>query len=104
AASQRTIRTRRSCLAVPATQERFLSKADASAADEIFLDLEDSVAPQSKAEARIKAVAALHNYEFAGKVRTVRVNACDTQWCYEDIITVAEGAPNRFDCLMIPKV
>jgi citrate lyase subunit beta/citryl-CoA lyase len=103
-ARQPTIRTRRSCLSVPATQEQFHSKAAASAADEIFLDLEDSVAPRLKVEARSKAVAALHKHDFAGKVRTVRVNACDTQWCYEDIITITEGAPNRFDCLMIPKV
>jgi citrate lyase subunit beta/citryl-CoA lyase len=89
---------------VPATQERFFGKADTSAADEIFIDLEDSVAPQLKVEARRKAVTALHKYKFGGKVRTVRVNACDTQWCYEDIITIAESAPNRFDCLMIPKV
>lgn len=98
------VRIRRSCLSVPATQDRFHAKADVSAADEIFIDLEDSVAPRLKAEARNKAVAALHNYAFAGKVRTVRVNASDTQWCYEDIIAITEGAPNRFDCLMVPKV
>jgi len=97
-------RTRRSCLAVPGSQPRFHSKADRSDADEIFLDLEDSVAPNAKVEARNLVIDALRTYEFAGKVRVVRVNACDTKWCYEDIITVVEGAGERLDCLMIPKV
>lgn len=98
------MRPRRSCLAVPATQPRFHEKADASAADEIFLDLEDSVAPAAKEKARGMAVEALNRYQFAGKVRVLRVNACDTRWCYGDIITVVEGARECVDCLMLPKV
>jgi citrate lyase subunit beta/citryl-CoA lyase len=70
----------------------------------VFLDLEDSVAPAVKVEARQQAVAALRDYEFAGKVRAVRVNSCDSKWCYEDIICVVEGAANRIDTLIIPKV
>jgi len=62
------------------------------------------VAPGAKVEARGQVVDALRTYEFAGKVRTVRVNACDTKWCYEDIVSVVEGAGDRLDCLMIPKV
>src|SRR5712692_2035042 len=100
----RRVRTRRSCLAVPGSQPRFHAKADQSHADEIFLDLEDSVAPAAKVAARNLVVDALRTHEFAGKVRAVRVNACDTKWCYEDIITVVEGAGDRLDCLMIPKV
>jgi citrate lyase subunit beta/citryl-CoA lyase len=98
------VRGRRSCLAVPGSRPRFHAKADQSAADQIFLDLEDSVAPGAKVEARGQVVDALRTYEFAGKVRTVRVNACDTKWCYEDIVSVVEGAGDRLDCLMIPKV
>ncbi len=98
------MRARRSCLAVPGSRPRFHAKADQSAADQIFLDLEDSVAPGAKVEARGQVVDALRTYEFAGKVRTVRVNACDTRWCYEDIVSVVEGAGDRLDCLMIPKV
>ena len=98
------MRARRSCLAVPGSRPRFHAKADQSAADQVFLDLEDSVAPGAKVEARGQVVLALRTYEFAGKVRTVRVNACDTRWCYEDIVTVVEGAGDRLDCLMIPKV
>jgi citrate lyase subunit beta/citryl-CoA lyase len=89
---------------VPATQPRFLSKADASKADEIFLDLEDSVAANSKEEGRALVIEAFKKYEFAGKVRTVRVNGCETRWCYEDIVGVTEAIGDRLDCLMIPKV
>jgi citrate lyase subunit beta/citryl-CoA lyase len=98
------VRARRSCLSVPASEPRFHAKADQSPADEIFLDLEDSVATGAKVAARRQAVEALNTYEFAGKVRGVRVNACDTRWCYEDIIAVVEGAGERLDCLIIPKV
>ena len=97
-------KARRSCLAVPGSQPRFHEKADRSAADQIFLDLEDSVAPSAKPHARTQVVEALRRYDFKGKVRTVRVNACDTKWCYEDVIAVVEGAGDRLDCLMIPKV
>ncbi len=98
------MRARRSCLAVPGSNPRFHAKADQSAADQVFLDLEDSVAPAAKEGARDQVVAALRTFEYAGKVRTVRVNACDTRWCFDDIIAVVEGAGDRIDCLMIPKV
>lgn len=89
---------------MPATNPRFHAKADQSSADEVFLDLEDSVAPAAKVEARRQVVEALRKHDFAGKVRAVRVNACDTKWCYEDIIAAVEGAGDRLDCLIIPKV
>jgi citrate lyase subunit beta/citryl-CoA lyase len=98
------MRARRSCLAVPGSNPKFHAKADQSTADQIFLDLEDSVAPGAKVAARAQVVEALRTYRFAGKVRAVRVNACDTQWCFDDIIAVVEGAGDRLDCLVIPKV
>jgi citrate lyase subunit beta/citryl-CoA lyase len=70
----------------------------------VVLDLEDSVAPAAKAQARDQVVSALQTYKFAGKLRAVRVNACDSAWCYEDIIAVMEGARDRVDSLVIPKV
>ncbi|MEP7105542.1 MAG: aldolase/citrate lyase family protein, partial [Chloroflexota bacterium] len=69
---------RRSCLSVPATNARFQEKADQSGADMVILDLEDSVAPAAKERARGQAVEALRRYQYAGKLRAVRVNACDT--------------------------
>jgi citrate lyase subunit beta/citryl-CoA lyase len=89
---------------VPSTQSRFFAKADQSSADQVFLDLEDSVAPAAKVEARRHVVAALREFKFAGKVKSVRINACDSKWCYEDIISVVEGAAERIDTLIIPKV
>lgn len=89
---------------MPGSQPRFHAKADQSAADQVFFDLEDSVAPAAKIQARHQVVDALRTFKFAGKVRAVRVNACDSKWCYEDIISVVEGAGDRIDCLVIPKV
>lgn len=97
-------RLRRSVLSVPGGQRRFHEKADRSRADEVMLDLEDSVAPSAKAEAREQVVEALRTYPFTGKVRAVRVNAVDTRWCADDVRVLVEGAGERVDCLVIPKV
>ena len=80
-----------------------LGKAAASAADHVFLDLEDSVAPNAKVDARNNIVTALTEHDWGTKVRCVRVNALDTAWCHEDIIHVVEGAGQHLDTIMIPK-
>lgn len=98
------MRARRSCLAVPGSNPRFLEKAQSLAADEVFLDLEDSVAPGAKDEARRNVVAALKEGDWAGKTVVVRVNDLTTHWTYRDVIEVVEGAGDRLDCLMLPKV
>lgn len=89
---------------MPATQPRFHEKADQSAADVVFLDLEDSVAPGAKARGRELAVAALRSHAYEGKLRGVRVNDCDTQWCHDDLAAVVEGAGDRLDLVVLPKV
>jgi citrate lyase subunit beta / citryl-CoA lyase len=89
---------------VPGSNPRFHAKGDQSKANQVVLDLEDSVAPAAKAQARDQVVSALRGHVFAGKLKTVRVNACDTAWCYEDIIAITEGAGDRIDSLVIPKV
>jgi citrate lyase subunit beta / citryl-CoA lyase len=98
------MRARRSCLAVPGSNPRFLEKARGLAADEVFLDLEDSVAPGAKEEARRNVVAALRDGDWTGKTVVVRVNDLTTQWTYRDVIEVVEGAGDRIDCVMLPKV
>ena len=98
------MRIRRSCLSVPAAELRFRSKADHSNADEVILDLEDSVVPAAKAQARDHAVNTLRTFGFNGKVIAVRINGCASQWCYEDVIGIVERAADRVDCLVIPKV
>ncbi|GAA4208356.1 CoA ester lyase [Microbispora amethystogenes] len=98
------MRARRSCLAVPGSNPRFLEKAQGLGADEVFLDLEDSVAPGAKEEARRNVVAALREGDWTGKTVVVRVNDLTTQWTYRDVVEVVEGAGDRLDCLMLPKV
>src|SRR5438552_1654520 len=95
-------RLQRSELAVPATSPRFFEKAAASAADVIFLDLEDAVAPAKKDEAREQAIAALNGIDWGRKTMAVRVNGLDTPWAHHDILEVAERAP-RVDMILLPK-
>jgi citrate lyase subunit beta/citryl-CoA lyase len=97
-------RSRRSCLAVPGSNPKMLSKAQGLAADQVFLDLEDSVAPLAKEDARKNVVAALNEGSWAAKVRVVRVNDLTTKWTYRDVIEVVEGAGAVLDCVMLPKV
>lgn len=99
----RPARIQRSELAVPATSPRFFEKARRSAADVIFLDLEDAVAPSAKVRARAAAVAALNDIDWARKTMAVRVNGLDTEWGYRDIVDVAERCP-RLDMILLPKV
>jgi len=99
-----TRRPRRSCLAVPGSNPRFLEKAQGLAADQVFLDLEDAVAPLAKPDARKNIVAALTEGEWGDKIRVVRVNDWTTQWTYRDVIEVVEGAGAYLDAVMLPKV
>ena len=97
-------RARRTCLAVPASSPRFLAKARGLAADEVFLDLEDAVAPAAKESARAAAAAALTEGGWAGKLMAVRVNDAGTPWAYRDVITVVEAAGPALDVIILPKV
>src|ERR1700744_5291453 len=97
-------RPRRSCLAVPGSNPRFLEKAQSLPADQVFLDLEDACAPLEAEGARLKIVEALNGGDWTGKTRTVRVNDLTTHWTYRDVITVVEGAGANLDCIMLPKV
>src|SRR5436853_2923712 len=97
-------RPRRSCLAVPGSSVKMLDKAQGLPADQVFLDLEDAVAPLAKPDARKNVVAALNDGDWAGKTRVVRVNDLTTPWTYRDVIEVVEGAGEHLDCIMLPKV
>jgi len=100
----RTLRPRRSCLAVPGSNPRFLEKAKGLPADQVFLDLEDACAPLAKPEARKNIVAALNEGGWGDKIRVVRVNDLTTHWTYRDVVEVVEGAGPNLDCIMLPKV
>ncbi|MFF2376541.1 HpcH/HpaI aldolase/citrate lyase family protein [Streptomyces xiamenensis] len=100
---QRPSRSRRSVLAVPGSNPRFLEKAQGLPADAVFLDLEDAVAPLAKERARHAVVEALNEGDWGGRTRVVRVNDWTTPWTYRDVITVVEGAGARLDALLLPK-
>ena len=81
-----------------------LDKARGLPADQVFMDIEDSVAPIAKEEARQNIIAALNEGGYEGKTRVVRVNDLTTSWTYRDVIEVVEGAGANLDCIMLPKV
>jgi malyl-CoA/(S)-citramalyl-CoA lyase len=96
-------RLHRSELAVPGSSPDLFEKAARSAADVIFLDLEDAVAPDDKESARRNVVAALCEVDWGRKTMMVRINGLDTHYMYRDVIDVVEKCP-RLDMLLIPKV
>ncbi|WGF88921.1 HpcH/HpaI aldolase/citrate lyase family protein [Marinivivus vitaminiproducens] len=99
-----TPRLNRSELAVPGSSPNLFEKAARSAADVVFLDLEDAVAPDRKAEARANIIRALHDVDWGDKVLSVRINGLDTHYMYRDVIDVIEQGGERLDLIMIPKV
>lgn len=98
------MRARRSCLSVPGSSPKMLSKAPGLPADEVFMDLEDSVAPLAKEEGRDNVIQALKEGDWTGKLVGVRINGVYTKWSYRDVISVVEAAGQFLDFLMIPKV
>ena len=88
---------------MPATSPHFFEKAARSAADVIFIDLEDAVAPQMKAVARSSAIDALNRVDWGTKTMAVRINSLDTAWAHRDIIEVVGNCP-RLDVVLVPKV
>ena len=102
-AQQRPRRLRRCQLSVPGSSEKMMSKAAAMDVDFVFLDLEDAVAPAEKRPARAKIVDALNGLDWGRTVRCVRINDLTTEYAYEDIIEVVEGAGANLDVIMLPK-
>jgi citrate lyase subunit beta/citryl-CoA lyase len=81
-----------------------VEKARGLPVDQVFLDLEDAVAPTAKPEARRTIVAALTGEAFRASVRSVRVNDWTTPWTYSDVIDVVGGAGAHLDTIILPKV
>ena len=97
-------RPRRTCLSVPGSNPRMIEKAKGLPADEVFLDLEDAVAPDAKAAARTSVAAALAGPGWGGQLRGVRVNGWTTPWTYTDVIDVVSAAGAHLDVIVLPKV
>jgi citrate lyase subunit beta/citryl-CoA lyase len=81
-----------------------LDKARTLVADEIVIDLEDSVPANLKAQAREQVCAALASGEWLAATIVVRINATTSPWCHRDVIQLIEGAGERLAGLVIPKV
>jgi malyl-CoA/(S)-citramalyl-CoA lyase len=97
-------RLNRSELAVPGSSPKLFEKAAKSAADVIFLDLEDAVAPDDKPQARKNIIEAINDVDWGNKTLAVRINGLDTHYMYRDVVEVLENAGERIDLIMIPKV
>jgi len=97
-------RAERSVLATPGSNLRMIAKALATDADVVMIDLEDAVAPDTKAAARSTVAQALLEGDWRGRPRTFRMNALDTPWFVRDLVEVIEGAQGRVDLIVMPKV
>ena len=99
-------RLQRSTLAVPGSNVSMIQKAADSAADVIFLDIEDAVAPPDKEKARLNIIEALNDIEWRakGKTMSVRINGLDTHYMYRDVVDVVEQAGDKLDLILVPKV
>jgi malyl-CoA/(S)-citramalyl-CoA lyase len=100
---QATPRLHRSELAVPGTNPALFEKAARCAADIVFLDLEDAVAPDDKERARSNIVRALNEVDWGSKTMMIRINGLDTHYMYRDVVDIVEACP-RLDMILIPKV
>lgn len=98
-----TPRLHRSELAVPGSNPGLFEKAARSAADVIFLDVEDAVAPDDKEQARKNIIQALNEVDWGRKTMMVRINGLDTHYMYRDVVDIVEVCP-RLDMILIPKV
>ena len=97
------MRARRSCLSVPARPQAKLDKGPALHADEVIVDLEDSVPPDLKGDAREAVAVALRTQEWEAATVSVRVNGVATTWCEGDVQATAR-AGDRLDSIVVPKV
>ncbi len=99
-------RLQRSYLAVPGSNPSMIDRAIKSAADYVFLDCEDAVAPPEKEQARKNIIQALNDLDWkgAGKSVSVRINGLDTHYMYRDVVDIVEQAGAKLDTILIPKV
>src|SRR5512143_866237 len=92
-------RPRRSALYLPGSNARAIDKARTLPCDVVILDLEDSVAPEAKAEARDMACEAVRQGGFGSREVVIRVNGLDTPWAGDDLRAAAAARP---DAILVP--
>lgn len=94
-------RLTRTYLAVPAHRLRMVQGAAASAADAVYMDLEDAVPPAEKATALEAAATALTDLDWGSKTVAVRLNAIDSPTIQQEIERL--GGILRIDAFIVPK-
>ncbi|MDB2490474.1 L-malyl-CoA/beta-methylmalyl-CoA lyase [Paracoccus sp. (in: a-proteobacteria)] len=87
----------------PGSRDSLFGKMAKSEADVINIDLEDSVAPDDKEQARKNAIQAIGDVDWGSKTLSVRINGLDTPFWYRDVVDLLEQADERLDQIMIPK-
>ncbi|MGR3655048.1 HpcH/HpaI aldolase/citrate lyase family protein, partial [Paracoccus sp. (in: a-proteobacteria)] len=87
----------------PGSRDSLFEKMAKSEADVINIDLEDSVAPDDKEQARKNAIQAIGDVDWGSKTLSVRINGLDTPFWYRDVVELLEQADERLDQIMIPK-
>ncbi|MCS5601920.1 MAG: L-malyl-CoA/beta-methylmalyl-CoA lyase [Paracoccus sp.] len=87
----------------PGSRDSLFGKMAKSEADVINIDLEDSVAPDDKEQARKNAIQAIGDVDWGSKTLSVRINGLDTPFWYRDVVELLEQADERLDQIMIPK-
>lgn len=91
----------RSVLIAPAVRPDFLSKLPGRGADIVFIDCEDAVPANAKADARKIARSIVPELTAQGCVVIVRVNAVASSWFTDD---VNDGVAPETTAVVIPKV
>lgn len=86
---------------VPGANEKMLTKAMATEADALVLDLEDAVTPENKDEARGIVSGWLADVEFGSQERMVRINPIDTPWFRADMEATMVNPPDSY---LVPKI
>jgi citrate lyase beta subunit len=83
---------------------KMISKAAGLTVDEVLLDLEDSVAPEGRPEARQTIIRAARELDWQGKRLAWRINPVSSPYFYQDLIEVAEAAGDQLGAVIVPKV
>lgn len=86
---------------MPGSNARAIEKARTLPVDAVVLDLEDSIAPEAKKDARQQVRAAITAGGFGSREVVVRVNGLDTDWWLADVDMVHDVKP---DAILVPKV
>ena len=96
-------RARRSVFAVPGSSEKMIGKALEFQVDQIFLDLEDAVAPEAKELAR-QLISSAGQKKFKAPIVSLRINSIESAWFSDDITLLKSGVGRWVDSIVLPKV